>query len=152
MTDDKLKTSDIINSIVVQDFDHKELDLIKTFNGKPILIIIYNNQCLGCTGRAIPLAYEYQQEFKNLQVIGIHSNFGNNTITEKDIKSIFTIDELPFPIYIDNDHKVYDQFESEGTPQWVLINREGFLYRSIFGSQTGSQNRLNYALEDLCAE
>ncbi|MEZ7498096.1 redoxin domain-containing protein [Flavobacterium sp. Arc3] len=140
-----------IESIKVQEFDLNEIDLIKKFKGKPLLIIIYNNQCLGCTGRAIPLAYQYQQEYDNLQVIGIHTNFGTNQVTENDIKSIFTKDEIPFPIYLDSGHKVYDQFNSEGTPQWILITSEGVLYRSIFGSQTGSQNRLMYALEDLCS-
>lgn len=140
-----------IEAIKVQDFDYNEVDLIKKFNAKPLLLIIYNNQCLGCTGRAIPLAYDFQQEYKNLQVIGIHSNFGTINITEKDIKSIFTKDELPFPIYLDNNHKVYDQFNSDGTPQWILITAKGILYRSIFGSQAGAQNRLMYALEDLCS-
>ncbi len=146
-----LEENRIIESIKVQDFDFTEIDLMKKYKGKPLLIIIYNNQCLGCTGRAIPLAYQYQQEFETLQVIGIHSNFGKNITTEKDIKSIFTINELPFPIYLDEEHKVYDQFHSEGTPQWLLITAEGHLYRSVFGSQDGSQNRLMYALEELCA-
>jgi len=142
---------DKIQSIKVQDFTHNEVDLIKKYAGKPLLIIIYNNQCLGCTGRAIPLAYRFQQEFEKLQVIGIHTNFGSNPVSEEDIKSIFTIKELPFPIYLDKGHKIYDQFHSEGTPQWLLITAEGHLYRSIFGSQAGAQNRLLYALEDICS-
>lgn len=145
------KDNEIIQSIKVQDFDLNEVDLMEKFKGNPLLIIIYNNLCLGCTGRAIPLAYKYGQEFENLQVIGIHSNFNNNKITEEEIKSIFTSGELPFPIYLDNEHKVYDQFDSEGTPQWVLISEEGILYRSIFGSQLGAQNRLMYAVDALCS-
>ena len=143
-------TKNRIESIIVKDFSQNKINLITKYQGSPILIIIYNNQCLGCTGRAIPLAYEYQKEYKNLQVIGIHSNFNNNTITEIDIKSIFTVKELPFPIYIDENHSVYDQFDSQGTPQWLLISEKGALYRSIFGSQSGVQNRLSYALEQLC--
>lgn len=140
-----------ISSIKVQDFDDHEVNLLEKYKGKPLLIIIYNNQCLGCTGRAIPLAYEYQQEYPNLQVVGIHSIFNRKPVTEEDIKSIFTTKELPFPIYLDQEHKVYDQFESEGTPQWLLVTSEGYLYRSIFGSQLGAQNRLMYALDALCA-
>lgn len=150
-TNKALEENAIIDSIMVQDFALNEIDLIKKYKGNPLLIIIYNNQCLGCTGRAIPLAYEYQQEFESLQVVGIHTNFGKNKTTENDIKSIFTIDELPFRIYLDEQHKVYDQFHSEGTPQWLLITKEGQLYRSIFGSQAGTQNRLLYALEELCS-
>lgn len=143
--------NEIIPSIFVQDFAFNEVDLIEKFKGKPLLIIIYNNQCLGCTGRALPLAYKYQQGYEDIQVIGIHTIFGQGQVTEEDIKSIFTTKELPFPIYLDNNHKVYDQFSAEGTPQWLLIKKEGQLYRSIFGSQLGAQNRLMYAVDSLCS-
>ena len=142
----------MIKSIPVTDLNNIEIDLMAKYKGKPLLIIIYNNKCLGCTGRAIPLAYQYQQDYDALQVIGIHSNFGNENVSKKDIMSIFTIDKLPFPIYIDKDHKVYDDFNAEGTPQWLLITKEGKLFRSIFGSQLGVQNRLSYALEELTSE
>lgn len=143
------KENEIIKSIKVQDFGFNRVDLMEKHKGKPMLIIIYNNRCLGCTGRAIPLAYKYSQEIETLQVIGIHTNFTNSEIKQEEIKSIFTSGELPFPIYLDNENKVYDQFDSEGTPQWVLISDKGILYRSIFGSQLGSQNRLMYALDTL---
>ncbi|TDD95046.1 TlpA family protein disulfide reductase [Flavobacterium cellulosilyticum] len=143
------KENTAVDSILVQDFNGNQIDLIKEYQGKPILVIIYNNQCLGCTGRAIPLAYQLKKENVGVQVVGIHSNFTNTKVTENDIKSIFTIEELPFPIFLDEGHLVYDQFDSEGTPQWLLITKDGILSRSIFGSQEGAQNRLFYALEQL---
>jgi alkyl hydroperoxide reductase subunit AhpC len=143
------KENTAVDSILVQDFNGNQIDLIKEYQGKAILAIIYNNQCLGCTGRAIPLAYQLQKENLGIQVVGIHSNFTHTKVTENDIKSIFTIEELPFPIFLDAGHLVYDQFDSEGTPQWLLITKEGRLSRSIFGSQEGAQNRLFYALEQL---
>jgi hypothetical protein len=143
------KENTAVDSILVQDFNGNQIDLIKEYQGKPILAIIYNNQCLGCTGRAIPLAYQLQKENVGVQVMGIHSNFTNIKVTENDIKSIFTIDELPFPIFLDEGHLVYDQFDSEGTPQWLLITKDAIVSRSIFGSQEGAQNRLFYALEQL---
>lgn len=139
----------MITSILVNDLDQKATDLIATYPNQPLLLLFYNNRCLGCTGRAIPLANEFQKQYKSIKVIGIHSNFTDNNTTKADIKSIFTINHLPFPIYIDNNHKVYDDFNCEGTPQWVLITKSGMLYRSIFGSQLGAQNRLSYALEAL---
>ena len=144
------KENPLVESILVQDFQENTIDLLKKYAGKPLLIIIYNNQCLGCTGRAIPLAYEFQNEYKNIQVLGIHTNHNNAKITESAIKSIFTLDEIPFPIYLDHGRTVYDQFQSEGTPQWVLIQEDGTLFRSIFGSQEGAQNRLMYSLEEMC--
>ena len=145
----KMTENSKITSIVVTDFEENEINLMAKYKGKNLLLIIYRNQCLGCSGRAIPLAYDFQKEFKDLQVIGIHTNFGNTKTTKEEIHSIFTIDELPFPIYIDEKHQVYDQFNSEGTPQWLIINHEGILFRSLFGSQEGAQIRLKYALENV---
>lgn len=139
----------MLESIIVNDLDNNKIDLLFKYAGIPLVMIIYNNKCLGCTGRAIPLAYKYQQENKAIQVIGIHSNFGNEEVSKDDIKSIFTSGETAFPIYVDKNHKVYDQFNSEGTPQWILITREGKLFRSIYGSQDGAQNRMSYAIESL---
>jgi len=139
----------MIASINVTDLEGNKVDLRSKYDGKPLLIIIYNNDCLGCTGRAIPLAYEFQQNFEAIQVIGIHANFKNRAATESSVKSIFTSGEPPFPIYIDENHQVYDEFNSEGTPQWLLISPKGELFRSIFGSQAGAQNRLSYAIEAL---
>jgi peroxiredoxin len=143
------KENEAVESIIVQDFKGNPIDLLKIYEGKAILAIIYNNQCLGCTGRAIPLAYQLQKENEAVQVVGIHTNFTNAKVTESEIKSIFTIDELPFPIFLDEDHSVYDQFDSDGTPQWILITKHGNLSRSIFGSQENAQNRLFYALQQL---
>lgn len=144
-----MKEGEIVQSILVKDFQETDVDLMDTYKGKPLLMIIYNNQCLGCTGRGIPLAYDFHKQYDKLQVVGIHSNFGHKKTTIEEIKSIFTVDELPFPIYLDEQAAVFRQFESEGTPQWILITKEGKLYRSIFGSQDGAQNRLAYALENI---
>lgn len=138
-----------VDTILVKNFAQKELDILKVYPGKPLLIIIYNNQCIGCVGRAIPLANDFQKEFNNIQVVGLHTSFKEEVIREEDIRSIFTIENLPFPIYIDSNRSVYDQFKSQGTPQWVLIQSDGHLYRSIFGSMADSKNRLMYALESL---
>ncbi|WP_055437219.1 TlpA family protein disulfide reductase [Lacinutrix algicola] len=138
-----------IQHIQVKNLDGVTIDLMATYSNKILLLIIYNNDCLGCTGRAIPLAYKFQQEYPTIQVAGIHADFINREGTKENIKSIFTSGEVPFPIYIDERHKVYDQFEAEGTPQWLLISEKGELFRSIFGSQENAQNRLYYALESI---
>lgn len=144
-----MKEGEVIPSIQVKDMEGNEVDLMNLYHGKPLLMIIYNNQCLGCTGRGIPLAYEFKKEYDALQVVGIHTDFGSKKTTAEEIRAIFTIDELPFPIYRDEAATVFRQFESAGTPQWVLLTSAGKLHRSIFGSQVGAQNRLSYALEDM---
>jgi len=141
-----------VQAIKVKDLNYLDIDLMSKYKNKPLLLLFYNNSCLGCTGRAIPLAYQFQQDYKEIQVLGIHVNFGNNKITKKDIESIFTVSNLPFPIYLDETRAVYDSFNCEGTPHWILITKQRALYRSIFGSQSGAQNRLYYAIESFINE
>ncbi|WP_339685415.1 hypothetical protein [uncultured Nonlabens sp.] len=138
-----------IASIAVTDLDRLEVDLIKRYKDKALLLLIYNNGCLSCTGRALPLAYEFQCQYPSIQVAAIHADFPTREGTKENIKSVFTSGQIPFPIYIDQHHKVYEQFHAEGTPQWLLISSNGQLYRSIFGSQDNAKNRLFYALESL---
>lgn len=138
-----------ILSIPVKSLDGVDQDLLEVYPQKILLLLIYNNDCLGCTGRAIPLAYEFQLKFPEIQVAGIHADFTGREGSKESIKSVFTSGENPFPIYIDEHHKVYDQFQSEGTPQWVIVTQQGELFRSIFGSQDNAKNRLFYALESV---
>lgn len=141
-----------IQSIKVKDLEGKAVDLIQKYANENLVIIIYNNDCLGCTGRAIPLAYDFQQKYPAVKVVGIHSDFPNREGSKESIEAIFTSGEIPFPIYIDENHQVYDQFDADGTPQWLLISKKGELYKSIFGSQDNAQNRLYYSLESLIRE
>lgn len=138
-----------IEEIKVKTPDGEIVDLAEIYRGKPLLLLFFNIQCLGCVGRAIPLAYDYLQEFKNLNAVAIHTNFRKEEVTKDDIINIFTSKELPYPIYFDIDKTNYEKFECEGTPHWILINKEGEINKSIFGSQDGSQTRLLYALEEL---
>lgn len=134
---------------------------LKTLEGEPLflesllikektnLILFYNTYCIGCTGRAIPFAYKLTKSFPELNVILIHTNFGNQSFTKSQILDIFTSKSSPFDIYIDAEANVYNNFKCEGTPHWVVLDREFQTFRSIFGSQIQSQNRLFYALESL---
>ncbi|WP_320051679.1 redoxin domain-containing protein [uncultured Acetobacteroides sp.] len=134
--------------IVAKTLDSQPINISEKYYGNNLLILFYNNDCLGCTGRALPLAYKAMQEFKGIEVIGIHSSFGR-AITKEEIVEIFTSKELPFPIYLDEEHKAYDLYQCEGTPHWIIINKVGEMYRSFFGSQENTQTRLWYSLSEL---
>ncbi len=138
-----------IKDINVSTLNGETVNLMDVYKNKPMLILFFNLKCLGCVGRGIPLAYDFMQEFVGLNVMAIHSKFTDEVFTKEDILDIFIDNALPFPIYFDNEHDVYDQFECEGTPHWITINRTGEIHRSLFGSQENASNRLGYVLQDL---
>jgi peroxiredoxin len=113
------------------------------------LLLFYNTYCMGCTGRAIPFAYELTKDFPEVNLIVIHTNFGNQTFSENEILDIFTTKTSPFNIYIDPNAEAYKHFQCEGIPHWIVLDQELQIFRSIFGSQNQAQQRLWYALESL---
>lgn len=130
-------------------FDGDQFDPLETYTGKPVLIIFYHTSCLGCTGRALPLAYELSKQNPNVQLIVVHVEFKSMPCSKDEVLAIFTDQKPPFPIYFDNDAKNYVNFGAEGTPHWLLFNKTGNLTHSVFGSQEGAHNRLLYALAEL---
>lgn len=136
--------------IQLKSLEGKELTLTQLLSkGKVNLILFYNTYCLGCTGRAIPFAHELTKDFPELNLVVIHTNFGNQSFSKAEVLDIFRSRMSPFDIYIDPDAEAYKHFQCEGTPHWVILDRELQIFRSIFGSQNQSQNRLFYALESL---
>ncbi len=116
------------------------------------LILFYNTNCLGCTGRAIPLAYKLHKEHSFLALTVIHSSFRKEPFTKEEVLSVFTDQESPIPIYRELNHELYDYFECEGTPHWVLMNDKKEILHTFFGSQEGSQMKLQYAVEEYASE
>lgn len=112
------------------------------------LLLFYNTNCLGCTGRAIPLAYELQKEHDFLNLIVIHSNFRQDKFTNKEVLSVFTDQKSPIEVYREPFHELYDFFSCEGTPHWILLNDKTEILHSIFGSQDGAQMKLQYAIDE----
>lgn len=112
------------------------------------LILFYNTNCLGCTGRAIPLAYQLQQNYPIVNLIVIHSNFKKEPLSRDEVLSVFTNQESPMEIYAEDQHELYDYFHCEGTPHWILMNDQKEILYSFFGSQEGSQIKLSYAIEE----
>ncbi|RYM34710.1 hypothetical protein ERX46_04870 [Brumimicrobium glaciale] len=139
-----------IELIDLKEETHSLTSLIQ--KNKLNLILFYNTNCLGCTGRAIPLAYKLHQQHSFLALTVIHSNFRKTSFSGGEVLSVFTDQESPIPIYRESNHELYDFFQCEGTPHWVLMNDKQEVLYSFFGSQDGAQMKLQYAIEEFANE
>lgn len=129
-------------SLKGKSFFLRELIQEHSFN----LILFYNTNCLGCTGRAIPLAYKLANDFDFINLIVIHSNFRPMPFTKDEVLSVFTNHESPMEIYRETKHELYDYFDCDGTPHWLIMTEHGEVVHSFFGSQDGAQLKLEYAI------
>jgi len=108
------------------------------FKGKPLLILFFYLGCPGCTGRAIPFANKMVYEHRDkINVLGIHSNFEGPEYSNDDI--ILTLKSLhvKFPFFKDSGFATtFHDYQAAGTPHWILVNKDGKVIRSIFGSES----------------
>lgn len=138
------------SQFLLKTLDHEEIQLEELLSpSKKNLLLFYHTNCLGCTGRAIPFAYDLlKKNPTTLNLIVIHADFGTTDNSKEEILEIFHTKEAPFPIYRDVDAKLYHTLHCEGTPHWILLSENGAVLNSIFGSQDNAQLRLHYMLEE----
>lgn len=122
---------------------------LRQFEGKPLLLLFFHYTCLGCMGRALPLARYYARHYPELQLISIHPDLGRQPLSDPELLALAQEQQLAFPVYADPGAETYARYEAGGTPHWVLIGPEGQILNSIFGSMDDAQNRLYYSLLEL---
>ncbi|MFL0063881.1 hypothetical protein V2658_14570 [Tenacibaculum maritimum] len=129
-----------------------EVPTVKAYKGKPLLILFFNLGCPGCKGRALPYANRTVVENgTQLNVIGIHSRFEEPEYSFSDFKEAQEKYYIRFPFYKDSDIlKTFKKHHAGGTPHWLLINSEGALEYSIFGSDPNNALlRLDLKIKEL---
>jgi thiol-disulfide isomerase/thioredoxin len=92
------------------------------FSGKPMVINFWATWCKPCVNE-MPLLNDIAQEHPNdLQVIGIN--------VEEDLSSVNLFLEklaIQFPVLLDSDGKVADQFQINGYPTTLFVDADGVL-------------------------
>ncbi len=139
-------------TLILNTIDQKPIDILEMYKNQIILVVFYHSSCLGCTGRALPIAHNLSIEFPKIQLIVVHVELGHKHWTKNSIFEIFTDSAPPFEIYLDESAQNYKKYQAEGTPHWLVFDKNGQLRHSIFISQANAHNRLLYALEEMMQE
>lgn len=124
---------------------------IKDFIGKPLLIMFFNLGCPGCKGRALPYANRVVVENGDkVNVVGIHTRFEGQKYASHDFEKAKEDFYIRFPIYKDQEANTFKKYLAGGTPHWILVNANGELEYSIFGSDPNiALLRLDFKINEL---
>lgn len=124
---------------------------LEDYKGKPLLILFFYLGCPGCKGRAVPYANRIVYENSGIEVMGIHTRFEGRAYTDDEITAAITQFHIRFPVYRDvPEATTYHNYHAGGTPHWILIDKEGMVVQSIFGSDPNNALlRLDYKIKEL---
>ena len=117
-------------------FGEENTPNVNDFLGKPLLILFFSLGCPGCLGRAIPYANRVVYENgENIHVLGIHTDFEGIDYTKDRFQKAKEEFYIRFPFYKDKDYDTtFLNFGAGGTPHWILVDKNGKVDYSIFGS------------------
>ncbi|MEM9921422.1 MAG: TlpA disulfide reductase family protein [Bacteroidota bacterium] len=124
----------------------------ESFLGKPLLILFFSLGCPGCLGRAIPYANRVVfEKGDGINVLGIHTNFEGVDFSKQRFESAREEFYIRFPFYKDiNYDTTFLNYGAGGTPHWILVDKEGKVVYSIFGSDPNNALlRLEYVMNEL---
>lgn len=128
---------------------------LEDFKGKPLLILFFNLGCPGCKGRALPFANRIVVESgENINVVGIHTRFEGPEYMLEDFEKAKQDYFVRFPFYKDDGQaNTFHKYLAGGTPHWVLVDKDGNLEYSIFGSDPNNALlRLDLKINELLNE
>ena len=132
--------------------NNERVPTVEDFKGKALLILFFNLGCPGCLGRAIPYANRIVLEkSEEIKVIGIHTNFEGIAFTNEQFDKAKEDFFIRFPFYKDKNYDTtFLNYGAGGTPHWILVNSEGKVVYSIFGSDPNNALlRLDLKIEEL---
>ena len=114
----------------------KEVPEKGCFLGKPLLILFFSLGCPGCLGRAIPYANRIVYENgERLNVLGIHTNFEGIDFSQAKFQEAKEAYYIRFPFFKDKNYDTtFLDYGAGGTPHWILVDADGNVNYSIFGS------------------
>src|SRR5262245_65164941 len=101
---------------------------LAALKGKVVLLDFWTYGCINCM-HIIPDLKKLEKKYPNeLVVIGVHSAKFENEKDTKSIRKAVLRYEIMHPVVNDADHKIWDRYQVEAWPTFVLIDPEGNLY------------------------
>lgn len=135
-------------------FDEK-VPTKEEFLGKPVVLLFFSLTCPGCLGRAIPFANRIVVEHGDfVQVMGIHTHFEGPETSLKTLKDARDEYVIRFPYYQDSGlAATFHAYRAGGTPHWIVVDKNGIVKESLFGSDPNrALLKLDYLLDELKQE
>jgi thiol-disulfide isomerase/thioredoxin len=123
---------------------------LKDLKGKVVLLDFWTLCCINCI-HILPDLAKLEKKYANeLVVIGVHSPKFDNEKDTRSIRKAILRYEIAHPVVNDADRKIWDRYEVDAWPTFVLIDPEGNLVG--FTSGEGNYEILDVVIGKLVAE
>ncbi len=101
---------------------------LRDLGGKVVLVDFWTYSCINCI-RTLPYAESWYEKYKadGLVVVGMHSPEFDFEKQRSNVEAAVKANNLTYPIVLDPDHRLWDEFGNSYWPRHYLIDKDGFI-------------------------
>ncbi|MCY4428176.1 MAG: TlpA disulfide reductase family protein [Halieaceae bacterium] len=118
---------------------------LASLRGKIVMLEAFQMLCPGCVSHGLPQAQRVSQAFSpdDVAVIGLHTVFEHHLAqgTKEALEAFLHEYKINFPVGIDTPTaaggtpRTMTEYQMQGTPTLILIDRQGRLRKQTFGME-----------------
>ena len=107
---------------------------LKELRGKIVLLDFWTYCCINCM-HVIPDLLYLEEKYKDdaFIVLGVHSAKFTNEQDKLNIRQAILRYDIPHPIVVDEDHRIWQEYEIRAWPSMMMVDPEGFIIARIEG-------------------
>ena len=100
----------------------------ETLRGQVVLIDFWDYSCINCI-RTFPYLTRWHQRYANkgLTIIGVHAPEFKFAHLPRQVETAVSQHQLPYPILLDNQYHLWNQFANKAWPTKYLIDSDGYI-------------------------
>ncbi len=119
--------------------------------GKVVLVDFWTYSCINCL-RTLPYltAWDNQYRSQGLVIVGIHSPEFDFEKDRSNVQSAVDKYAIHYPVVLDGDHQIWNQFGNNYWPRHYLIDKDGFVRDDHIGE--GGYSETENAIRALLSE
>jgi len=99
---------------------------------QPVVLYVFTPQCIWCARNLANLKTLLAQKQGAYRFVAL-------SLTDKDINEYVSNSQLDCPIYFNPTEESFREYKLGGTPQTIVISREGKVLKNWIGAYTGQQ-------------
>lgn len=103
------------------------------FAGKPVFINFWASWCPPCQAETPDLVQAYKQFGQQIQFVGINATAQD---TQSNAESFIQHYNIPYPVLFDTTNQVVNEFNVNGFPTSIFVNKEGVIVARVDGAIT----------------
>ena len=123
---------------------------IKELRGRFLILDFWTYCCINCLHILPDLQYLEEKYADSLTVIGVHSAKFDHEKEIENIRQAILRYDVKHPVVVDNDFRIWNEYDVRAWPTLVLVNPKGYYLHRISGE--GHRENLDSLLNELIQE